>query len=455
MASDTMTLRWKIVVLAIVPLLVATGVVAREVFRRANRLSEQQVALIEQSLMEQKRQELMHAVTIVESQIAAIVGEEPDEARAKGRVQQLLTTAGYEEDGYFFANDLSGVCVAHGRKPELVGTNIWELKDPHGRPVVQWLQRAAREGDGFVAYEWEKPSTKQVADKLSYVRFLPKWGWVFGTGVYVDDVARAGHTARKDARQSIERTMGQLAVVSLLAIALVFVGTMVLNVNEQRLADGRLRTANRMLETLRRGERERIARDLHEGTSQLLAATKFRFELVGQQMDGDVPKAHENLALGLERLAECIEDVRRVSHALAPVALDKGWLAALNERFDEFRERKSAALRFTETLGEAPPEPYASEIYQIVQEALTNVERHSDATEIDISVARGESDEIVLRVVDNGRGFSPERSDDERRWGIGLRNLRARVEDMNGAFELTSRPGRTELLTRLRIEAVA
>src|SRR5689334_5561924 len=68
MASDTMTLRWKIVVLAIVPLLVATGVVAREVFRRANRLSEQQVSLIEQSLREQKRQELMHAVTIVESQ---------------------------------------------------------------------------------------------------------------------------------------------------------------------------------------------------------------------------------------------------------------------------------------------------------------------------------------------------------------------------------------------------
>ena len=442
-------------VLAIVPLLVATGAVALEVSRRANRLSEQQVALIEASLTEQKRQELMHAVTLVESQIGSILDEEHDEAKAQARVKQLLTTARYEQDGYFFANDVSGVCVAHGRRPELVGQNIWKLEDPHGRPVVQLLQRAAREGDGFVAYEWEKPSTKKVADKLAYVRFLPNWGWVFGTGVYLDDVARAGRTARHDARQSIERTLRELAVVSLLAIALVFVGTMVLNVNEQRLADGRLRVANRMLATLRRGERDRIARGLHEGTSQLVAAAKLRFELVGQQMDSDVPKARASLALGLERLAECIEDIRRVAHALAPVALDKGWLHALNERCDEFRQRKSVELRFTETLGKTPPEPYASEIYQIVQEALTNIERHSDATEVDISVSRGEPDEIVLSVVDNGQGFAPSNSDHERGWGIGLRNLRARVDDMSGTFKLSSRPGRTELLARLRIEAIA
>ena len=81
----------------------------------------------------------------------------------------------------------------HPRQPELVGQELWDLRDTQGQPVIQNLLAAAggRQHGEAVHYLWERPSTRQNEEKLGYVVVLERWGWMLGTGIYLDDVNQA------------------------------------------------------------------------------------------------------------------------------------------------------------------------------------------------------------------------------------------------------------------------
>jgi len=450
--SERMSLKWKLLALAVLPLLAATVAIGLLVSWQAGRLGEQQARLLKTSLMEQKRVELRHAVALVAGELAVL--PRGSEAQASERAKALIGAAHYGEDGYFFAYDRDGTCLVHPKQPELVGKNLWALRDSRGRRVIPGLVETAERGDGFQEYMWEKPSTGRPTEKLAYAALLPRFGWVLGTGVYLDDVASASQAARREAQSSVEHTLSRLAGVALLALGLVFTGTMLLNLSEQRQADARLRTANERLATLRMKERTRIAAELHEGLSQLLVATKFHFELTAQKLAENSAEARASLEKGLARLAESISDVRRISHALRPTAIDElGWTRALHELMEEFPKRAGVKLTFTDALGGVvPPEPYASELYRIAQEAITNIERFAQASEVTITLHRDAAGDVSLKVLDNGRGFDVERTEREP-GGIGLINLRERAEDLGGSFRITSRPGRTELSVHVKVSA--
>src|SRR5690606_18865249 len=112
----------------------------------------------------------------------------------RARALALLQQMEFGRDGYFFVYDLQGNNLMHPRQPELVGRNLWELRDTRGQPVIQNLLAAARQGgsDGqSIRYLWKKPSTGQTVDKLGYILILERWGWMLGTGIYLDDVEQA------------------------------------------------------------------------------------------------------------------------------------------------------------------------------------------------------------------------------------------------------------------------
>jgi len=442
-------LRWKIVALAIVPLLCAALFLAIEMQRQSARLAEEQVGLIEASMTEQKRTELRHAIALVEGELA-VLGDEPDEARAGAHAKALIAAAHYGEDGYFFAYARDGTCLVHPRQPELVGKNLYQLVDGRGRRVIPSLVETAEAGSGFQEYEWVKPSTGRPTAKLAYVALLPRFDWVLGTGVYLDDVATAASAARAEARRSVQATMWSLASAALLAIAVVFAGTMALNVNERRLADERLRVANERLATLRASEQEHTRRELHEGVLQILTAIKFQLELAEQELSaqGAAPSAH--LRGGLERVGLCFEEVRRIVDRRTPVGLDQGLSAGLAELVREFSERAKVPAEFRDTLaGALPPEPYASELYRVAQECLRNVEQSAEAQSAVVTIGRDAAHALVLSVIDDGRGFDPNRLDPERT-GVGLRHIRERIAELGGTVRIASRPGRTEITVQVQ-----
>ena len=93
----------------------------------------------------------------------------------------------YSGSEYFWINDMQPRMVMHAVKPELDGKDLAEMKDPNGlRLFVAFTDMVRQHGKGFVSYQWPKPGNEQPVDKISYVQGFEPWGWVIGSGIYVD-----------------------------------------------------------------------------------------------------------------------------------------------------------------------------------------------------------------------------------------------------------------------------
>ncbi|MDF1633927.1 methyl-accepting chemotaxis protein [Mycoplana sp. MJR14] len=111
---------------------------------------------------------------------------EEAQARAKDAVRSLR----YEDNGYFWINDLDSRIVMHPIKPELDNTDQSGMKDPTGKFIFREFAAVAKtKGEGFVDYYWPKPGAEEPVLKYSHVAGFAPWGWVVGTGVYADDLA--------------------------------------------------------------------------------------------------------------------------------------------------------------------------------------------------------------------------------------------------------------------------
>lgn len=129
---------------------------------------------------------------------------------AQNLAKETVKNMSYEDGNYFWINDYNAVMVMHPIKPELDGTDVSGSKDPNGKALFVEMAKVAKEqGSGFVDYVWDKSG--KPAPKISYVKAIPEWEWVIGTGIYVDDVEQA--------------FMEQLKSVSVIIIAgVLFVG---------------------------------------------------------------------------------------------------------------------------------------------------------------------------------------------------------------------------------------
>ncbi len=132
---------------------------------------------------------------------AATIVSDLEKRSAKGdlprdQAQQLakdaLRAIRYDGVEYFFVYDLDGVNVMHAAKPELQGKNLWGFKDPKGNLVIQLLTGPDRKGGRFIDFYWDKAGEKDhPVPKLGYSVVNDGWGWMIGTGVYMDNVDAA------------------------------------------------------------------------------------------------------------------------------------------------------------------------------------------------------------------------------------------------------------------------
>ncbi|WP_407295062.1 cache domain-containing protein [Stutzerimonas zhaodongensis] len=441
-----MQLKHKIAALSILPLLLAVAVVCALVLFQNQRLGEQQAKLIERSILASKQAELKNYVEMALSTIAPLYDNGLDDELTKQMVLAALGRFSFGSDGYFFVYDRSGRNLMHPRQRELVGKDLWNMTDPNGLKVIQALIQSATTGSGFQRYAWQKPSTGQFAEKLAYVVMLERWGWMLGTGIYLEDVDRAILQTRKEVASGIYTTMLAIAGVALVAVLLVFASGLTLNVSERRLADRKLQLLTQRIVSLQEEERSRVSRELHDGISQLLVSIKFQFELASHELASGNPKAQDTLDRGTERLAGAIGEVRRISHDLHPSLLDTlGLPAAIGQLVAEFEQRSGLKMLYTNALGDSDPDDaVAVALFRVLQEALTNIERHAAAQLVHISLD-GDDRSVRLRVRDDGVGFNPRHVDKIKGGGIGLRNIRERVEHFGGRFTLLSEAGGTEL----------
>ncbi len=111
------------------------------------------------------------------------------EAEAKANALAKLATLRYGNNDYIWVNDMTPRMIMHPMRPELNGKDLTANKDPNGKALfMEFVSVVKKDGAGFVDYEWPRPGAEKPQPKLSYVAGFAPWGWVVGTGVYIDDL---------------------------------------------------------------------------------------------------------------------------------------------------------------------------------------------------------------------------------------------------------------------------
>jgi PAS domain S-box-containing protein len=196
----------------------------------------------------------------------------------------------------------------------------------------------------------------------------------------------------------------------------------------KRLERGIIEIANR--------EQQRIGSDLHDGLGQELTGIALMLRGVAAQLSKEKSGARLDVEDVIGLVNNAIENTRTLARGLSPVSAERGGLMAAlralaaraSERYGvhvEFRDGVKTPLHLNDT--------YATHLYRIAQEALTNVVRHSFASEVTIGLETL-GDELQLRIDDNGRGFTPQPPDGVA--GLGLKMMRYRAQMLGGDLVL-------------------
>ena len=448
-----MNLRHKIIFLAIVPLALALSAIALVVRHQAVTLGQQQRASVQAAYLASKDAELKHYVDLATRAIAHLYESGRSDTAVQEEAKRILERLDFGDDGYFYVYDQRGKNLVHPRQPELVGRDMWDWRDASGSPTIQLLIARANEGGGYVRYLWEKPSSHTVAPKLGYVVAIPNWGWVVGTGIYLDDVDAALEKIDNQVSGHIHKTMLLIAGIAILSALVVALSGLLLNVSEHRVADAKLKQLAQRVVRSQEEERARLSRDLHDGISQWLVSIKLQIEAAVIRLSG-TPEQAAAAKLSVERTATQITDVlaevRRISHDLRPAILDDlGLAAALEHLCQEWSSTASTPIAFhagaqVDTLSGGAN----TVLFRIAQEALTNIARHAQATQIDMQL-HADAGHVTLEIGDNGIGFNLDQIDDHPKRGIGLRNMVERLEAVGGSFSLRSSSEGTVVTARI------
>ncbi|MCU6501574.1 sensor histidine kinase [Rugamonas sp. A1-17] len=212
---------------------------------------------------------------------------------------------------------------------------------------------------------------------------------------------------------------------------------------DQALADTRAQVCrlNTSQQSLRDAERRRIARDLHDDMGQHLLAMTFDIAKLAQQ--------HEALAQPLAqveaRLQAATRSLRTIVRDLRPEQLESGLQGAVQQQVEQFSRLSGIPCRLeaeVEAFNIPTDERMDAAVYRILQESLSNIARHAQASEVCIGLCRV-SGSLSLTVRDNGIGLP----DPPARRGCGLRGIAQRVAEAGGRFDISSQPGHGTALT--------
>lgn len=447
------TLKQQVLALAILPLVIAILAITAIVTSQSSDLARAGITTFERNMLEAKQKELLNYINLALSSIDHIYAHaDPNDAVAQARVKRILTELSYGEDGYFFVYDFKGTNLVHPKQKFRIGENWINLKDADGDPVIANLIIQAQNGGGFHPYKWEKPSSSEVADKLSYAVALDKWQWMLGTGIYIDDVVAQTAAAKSDLRDSINHTFIIVAAIAVPAVIAVFLAGILLNLRERHLADTKLQNLTQRIIDTQEEERARIARELHDGISQNMVGVRYVLDLAKTKVRDGALDALETIERGSDGLNGAIKEVRRISHDLRPGLLDDlGLSAALEGLTHNFTERTKipVALKSVAFKNLLPADAKTA-LYRVAQEALTNIERHADAKSVHLTLTSTQRG-LQMIIEDDGNGF---KNDDDysvvrSAGGLGLRNMQERMEHFGGHLEVETSEHGTRLIAQL------
>jgi signal transduction histidine kinase len=211
------------------------------------------------------------------------------------------------------------------------------------------------------------------------------------------------------------------------------------------------RSLSAHLQEVREDERTRIARRIHDDLGQALTALKIDLSWLNKKLTGDQDPVREKLQSMITLINETVETVHNVSEDLRPGILDDfGLSAAIEWQAEEFQKRTGMECKTSLAADEVDlSKEKSTNLFRILQESLTNVIRHADATKVKISLHEKDG-ELLLEVVDNGRGISKAAIANPK--SFGLIGMKERVHSLGGEVNIVGTPDEgTRLLVRMPV----
>jgi len=191
-------------------------------------------------------------------------------------------------------------------------------------------------------------------------------------------------------------------------------------------------------------ERQRIARDLHDGVGQMMSAAKMNLSAFESEINFKNEEQKESYEKIITLVDESCKEVRTVSHIMMPNALLKNNLGIAIRNFADKLNSKSIEINvYTEGLEERMDSNIETVLYRVIQECVNNAMKHAGASRLDISLIR-DKDGISGTIEDNGKGFDA--AGQKNAEGIGLKNITSRIEYLKGTVDFDSSPGRGTLV---------
>lgn len=227
----------------------------------------------------------------------------------------------------------------------------------------------------------------------------------------------------------------------------------VTDLTEQKHKEQELARLSARLLRLQDEERRRIARDLHDSTSQTLSALSINLAILEQRASGLTPEVEKTVADCHSLAAQAAAEVRHLSHLLHPPDLDAiGLIAAIRWYTVRLSDHGGlqVSLQLQDDFSRLDPDIEIA-LFRVVQESLSNVQRHSGSTSATIRVSQQDG-HAVVEIEDKGRGILPEllRIDQGEsvvaRLGVGVAGMRERLRQLHGRLEIAS--GRTGTTVR-------
>jgi len=268
------------------------------------------IPVVGESLMAEKRLATKSAVETAYSVVAHYGGLASEGKMTKEQAQELAKTdvaaMRYMGDNYYWINDTGPVMVMHPVNPKLNGQDVSGNADPTGKRLfVEMVDVCKKAGEGFVPYMWPKPGSDKPVDKISYVKMYQPWGWIVGSGIYVDDVAAQVSSLRY---KIIIPTVLVMALILLLVA--VVVRSMVLPLQEAVEVSNRMAGGDLTMDVTVRSKDE--VGQMSQAMADMLHALR--------DVVGEVRTASEQVAAGSEELsASAIELSQGASDQAASV----------------------------------------------------------------------------------------------------------------------------------------
>lgn len=222
------------------------------------------------------------------------------------------------------------------------------------------------------------------------------------------------------------------------------------DVSQHIITNARLRELSTRLTQAQEEERRRVAIELHDEVGQSLTVTKMRLKMLSTGLPPEAEAAREQLKMLGGLVDESLQTVRSLSHQLRPPLLDEmGWQPALEWLCDGFSRRAQLPILYRHR-GQTERLAAGIELaaYRVVQEALTNVLRHANASQVKVS-SNMNSARLRIAIKDNGQGFDVNalRNTNKPDVGLGLLSMQERIDINGGQLHIESKPGKGTSVT--------